>query len=52
MSGTRRQDTEQLRERIRSAAIQLFAAQGYLGTSLQEVADAVGISKQLLLYHY
>lgn len=52
MSGTRRQDTEQLRERIRAAAIQLFAAQGYLGTSLQEVADAVGISKQLLLYHY
>jgi AcrR family transcriptional regulator len=52
MSGSRRQDTEHLRERIRSAAIRFFAAQGYLGTSLQEVADAVGISKQLLLYHY
>lgn len=52
MSGSRRQDTEQLRERVRAAAIHLFAQQGYLGTSLQEVADAVGISKQLLLYHY
>ena len=48
----RRQETEQLREQIRTAAIRLFAERGYRGTSVQEVADAVGISKQLLLYHF
>ena len=48
----RRPETEQLREHIRNMAVQQFARQGYRGTSVQELADAVGISKQLLLYHY
>ncbi len=48
----RRPETEQLREHIRNTAVQQFARQGYRGTSVQELADAVGISKQLLLYHY
>jgi AcrR family transcriptional regulator len=48
----RRHDTSALREQIRDAAMRLFAQQGYAGTSVQQVADAVGISKQLLLYHY
>ena len=48
----RRHDTSALREQIRDAAMHLFAQQGYPGTSVQQVADAVGISKQLLLYHY
>lgn len=51
-NSVRRQETEQLREQIRGAAIHLFAERGYRGTSIQEVADAVGISKQLLLYHF
>ncbi|HTE54852.1 MAG TPA: TetR/AcrR family transcriptional regulator [Kofleriaceae bacterium] len=38
-------------EQIIAAATRLFAARGYDGASLQDVADAVGIRKQSLLYH-
>jgi AcrR family transcriptional regulator len=38
-------------EQIISAATRLFAARGVGATSLQDVADAVGIRKQSLLYH-
>ena len=48
---TRRHDPEALRDQIRGAALRLFARNGYSGTSIQQIADAVGISKQLLLYH-
>ena len=37
---------------ILDAATQLFAASGYDGTSLQAIADAVGVRKPSLLYHY
>jgi TetR/AcrR family transcriptional regulator len=40
------------RTQVLTAATRLFAAQGVGGTSLQEVADAVGIKKQSLLYHF
>jgi len=39
-------------EQILVAATRLFAAGGFGGTSLQDVADAVGIRKQSLLYHF
>ena len=48
----RRSDVEQLRRDIREAATRLFAAGGYHGTTVQRIADEVGISKQLLLYHF
>lgn len=39
------------REILREAT-RLFAQKGVEATSLQEVADAVGVKKQSLLYHY
>jgi AcrR family transcriptional regulator len=40
------------REDILSAAATLFATAGYKGTSLQDIAAAVGCSKATLLYHF
>lgn len=39
------------REAIRAGAAQLFATRGYVATSMNEVADACGMSKPSL-YHY
>jgi len=40
------------RARIHLAALQLFARYGYDGTSLQMIADAVGLHKSTLFHHY
>ncbi|SDQ62681.1 TetR/AcrR family transcriptional regulator [Microbacterium sp. cf332] len=40
------------RERIVADAIALFARQGYVETSLRDIAAAVGASKSTLLHHY
>ncbi|MFE3793250.1 TetR/AcrR family transcriptional regulator [Nocardia tengchongensis] len=40
------------KEAIRDAALQLFASKGFDHSSLREVADAVGITKASLYYHY
>src|SRR5689334_13252258 len=37
---------------IREAALQLFSTKGFDHSSLREVADAVGITKASLYYHY
>lgn len=39
-------------EQILAAATRLFAARGFGDTSLQDVAGAVGLRKQSLLYHF
>ena len=48
----RAQEVEKLRQSIREAATRLFAKSGYHGTTVKQIADEVGISKQLLLYHF
>lgn len=40
------------RDEILQAALERFARFGYLGTSIQQIADAVGTSKSSVLYHF
>ncbi|HXU80780.1 MAG TPA: TetR family transcriptional regulator [Polyangia bacterium] len=47
-----RQDPEDFRRRARAAAVRQFARHGFQGTSVQEIADELGVSKQALLYHF
>ncbi len=37
-------------EELRQVALKMFAENGYSGTSLQQIADAVGYSKSSVLY--
>jgi len=37
---------------LRQVALQMFAENGYTGTSLQQIADAAGYSKSSVLYHF
>lgn len=41
-----------MRERILTEAARLFAHRGYAGTTVQAVADAVGVSKPSVIYWY
>jgi AcrR family transcriptional regulator len=43
---------QQIDEGILDRAAALFARQGYLKTSIQDIADAVGLSKAGLLHHF
>jgi TetR/AcrR family transcriptional regulator len=37
---------------LRAVALQAFTEQGYLGTSIQQIADRAGVSKASVLYHF
>jgi AcrR family transcriptional regulator len=41
-----------VRQAILTAATRLFAARGFDGTALQEIADAVGVTKPAVLHHF
>lgn len=40
------------KERILETALELFAQSGYLGTSMSDIAGALGITKGALYKHY
>ena len=40
------------RERLRTEATHQFVERGYDGTSMQQIADACGVTKAALYYHY
>ena len=40
------------RERIQDVARELFASQGVQRTSLQDIADKLGLTKPALYYHF
>ncbi|MBF0225699.1 MAG: TetR/AcrR family transcriptional regulator [Desulfobacterales bacterium] len=41
-----------IKKRILEESIRLFASKGFDGTSIQQIADAVGIKKPSLIYHF
>jgi AcrR family transcriptional regulator len=45
----RRTDT---RQRILEVAARLFSEQGFAGTSIRDIADALGVTKAALYYHF
>lgn len=47
-----REDAAVVRDRVERAAMRLFALHGSSAVSVQAIADAVGMSKQAVLYHY
>ncbi len=47
-----RQRTEVLRRAIMDTAANLFAEKGYVGTNLQTIAEAMGMSRPGLYYHF
>jgi len=51
MARTRAANYEDQKELILAGAAELFASRGYLGTSMNDVAEACGLSKGAL-YHY
>jgi len=47
-----KQEARNTRERILDAALELFAAQGFAGTSLRQIAQAVGIKESAIYAHF
>lgn len=52
MSSRTQSPAVDVRQAALEAALQLFAAQGFGATSVQEVASAVGVTKQAVLHHF
>lgn len=48
----RRQDADRSRQRLLDAALDVFAAKGYAGARVQEIADRAGVNKQLINYYF
>ena len=49
---TRRRSADDAKAAIREAALDLFLRQGYDATSLEEVADRIGVTRPAVLYHF
>lgn len=52
MSKARAADGLDVRSQVIAAATRLIAARGFEGTSLQDIADVVGVTKPAVLHHF
>ncbi|MFC9999270.1 TetR/AcrR family transcriptional regulator [Nocardia sp. NPDC127526] len=48
----RQRDAERTRGRLLAAALDVFAAKGFAGARVQEIADRAGVNKQLITYYF
>jgi AcrR family transcriptional regulator len=48
----RQQDADRSRQRLLKAALEVFAAKGFAGARVQEIADRAGVNKQLINYYF
>src|ERR1700712_4809881 len=48
----KRRSAEAARQEIRESALDLFVAQGYGATSLEDIAGRLGRTRQAVLYHF
>lgn len=50
--GERRRDAERSRARLLAAALDEFAAKGYAGARVSDIAERAGLNKQLITYYF
>ncbi|MFC5747657.1 TetR family transcriptional regulator [Actinomadura rugatobispora] len=50
--GERKVDAERSRRLLLDAALEEFAAKGYAGARVQDIADRAGVNKQLISYYF
>lgn len=50
--GRRARRKQQTRDRILDSAVRLFAAQGYAGTTVDEIADTTDVARQTFFNHF
>lgn len=51
-AGARKRDPERTKARILEAAVAEFAAKGYAGARVSEIAERAGVNKQLISYYF
>src|SRR5215475_10155024 len=51
-AGRREQQRERMRERLLAAALDLFEAQGFDATTIDQIADRADVARQTVLNHY
>ncbi|MEV6525946.1 TetR family transcriptional regulator [Longispora sp. NPDC051575] len=48
----RQRDAERSRRQLLTAALEVFAAKGYAGARVQDIADRAGVNKRLINYYF
>lgn len=51
-AGRRQRQRERMRERLLSAALELFAAQGFAETTIDQIAERADVARQTVLNHF